>query len=161
MSHSTCAPKCFVQKTPFECGDTVYSLCCYTCMLCIKGLCVLVAELGITIRNAVAEWQEILSSKPWFPTYGCIVVEQDVLRRKSPFPNDELIKRACYIVTIRLVIASSNNKVRVGVTIAVWDAANCVPSSEGSVDVNLQAIHFCPCEENVGPVRPWGKKGVK
>lgn len=88
------------------------------------------------------------------PTYRCTVVQQYVIGRKSLFPDDKLIKGACYVVTVGSVVACPNDEVGVGVSIAVRDAARRVTSREGAIDVDLQAVHLGPCEENVGPVRP-------
>lgn len=86
-------------------------------------------------------------------TCGCTVVQEDLLGRKSPFPNDELIKGPCHIMTIRLVVARPNEKVRVRVTVDFRDvAAGGITSGEGSIDIDLQTISFSPCEENMSPV---------
>lgn len=89
-------------------------------------------------------------------TCGCTVVQEDLLGRKSPFPNDELIKGPRHIMTVCLVVARPNEKVGVRVTVDLRDvAAFGVTSGEGSIDIDLQTISFSPREENMSPVGPW------
>lgn len=89
-------------------------------------------------------------------TCGCAVVEEDLVGWKSPFPNDELIKGPRHIMAVRLVVARSNEKVGVRVTVALRDVATgSIASGERSIDVDLQTIAFSPCEENMSPIRPW------
>lgn len=58
-------------------------------------------------------------------------------------------------MTVRLVVARSNEEVGVRVTVDLGDVATGrVTNGEGSVDVDLQTIGFSPCEENMSPVMP-------
>lgn len=128
---------------------------------CFRNLSVLSEEwLWITVYIVIPCLRSSTSSRAWCsPTCGCTVVQQDLPEWKSPFPYDELVKGACYIVIVRPVVARSNDKVRVGVTVELWDAATCsITSSECPIDVDLQPIRFSPCEENVGPEWPWKRK---
>lgn len=94
------------------------------------------------------------------PTYRCTVVQKDLIRRQSPLPDDELIEGPCDVVIVGPVISSPNHKAEVGVAVVFRDTAGLVTNSEGPIDVDLQTIRFLPCEENVGPVRPWkGEQG--
>lgn len=95
------------------------------------------------------------------PTYGCVVVEPDVLRWKSPLPDDELIKGARDVVPVRSAGAGPDDEVRVGVAVVLGDvAARNVTISERPVDVDLQTVLFSPGEEDVRPVRPCKRNDV-
>lgn len=58
-------------------------------------------------------------------------------------------------MAVRLVVARSNEKVRVRVAVDLRDVATgSIASGEGSIDVDLQTIGLSPCEENMSPIRP-------
>lgn len=57
-------------------------------------------------------------------------------------------------MAIRVIVACSNDKVNVGVTVEVGNVdAIWIAGIERPVDVDFQAIQLCKCEKNVGPVR--------
>lgn len=57
-------------------------------------------------------------------------------------------------MTVSPVVARSDDKIRVGVAVELWNtAAGSITGIKGPVDVDFQAIPFRKRKKNVGPVR--------
>lgn len=97
--------------------------------------------------------------RPSYPTYGCAVVQHDLVGRQRSLPDHELVEGACHVVLVEAAVARPDDQVWVGVSVVLWDtAADRVSGSEGAIDVDLQTILFGPGEEDVGPEVTWGRR---
>lgn len=141
------SPNSFVKES------ALFSSCSYSRLLCTDWN-----------RDAAGKlfWEvspQVKMGTRWSSTCGCAVVEEDLLGWKSPFPNDKFVEGPRHVMAGRLVVARSDQKVRVRVTVALrYVAAGSIAGGEGSIDVDLQTIGFSPCEENMSPIRSWMRR---